>query len=85
MPTETNNTETPDESVRELEVAYAQGDFGHLRRRARELAADASAPDSSRRTAREWNARVSVDVAAYGMLAFAFALFCAIVWRYALP
>jgi hypothetical protein len=85
MPTETNNTETPDERVRELQVAYAQGDFGRLRRRAREIAADASAPGSSRQSAREWRARVSVDVAVYGMLAFAFALFCAIVWRYALP
>jgi|GEM_PF-5636436 len=86
MPTETHNTEqTPDESARELEVAYAQGDFGHLRRRAREIAADASAPDSSRQAAHAWKARVSVDVAVYGMLAFAFALFCAIVVRYALP
>lgn len=84
--TETSNTEqTADERARELELAYAQGDFGHLRRRAREIAADASAPDAARQSARDWRARVSVDVAVYGMLAFAFALFCAIVMRYALP
>jgi hypothetical protein len=69
----------------ELAQAYAHGDFAHLRKRAREVAADASAPEALRKSAREWSARVSVDVAVYGMLAFAFALFCAIVVRYALP
>lgn len=74
-----------DERARELEEAFAQGDFARLRKRARELSADASAPDSLRKLARESSARVSVDVAVYAMLAFAFALFCAIVMRYALP
>jgi hypothetical protein len=84
--TETHDTEqTPDASARELELAYAQGDFGHLRRRVRAIEADASAPEPARQSARAWKARVSVDVAVYGMLAFAFALFCAIVMRYALP
>jgi hypothetical protein len=86
MSNDTENTEQiPDERMRELEVAYAQGDFAHLRRRARELGADTSLPESARASARDWKARVSVDVAVYGMLAFAFALFCAIVVRYALP
>jgi hypothetical protein len=69
----------------ELARAYAQGDFAFLRKRARELAADPSASESLRNSSREWAARVSVDVAVYGMLAFAFVLFCAIVVRYALP
>lgn len=74
-----------DERARELRDAYARGDFAHLRKRARALAADTSSPESLRQLAREWSARVSVDVAVYAMLAFAFALFCAIVMRYALP
>ncbi|HTU58212.1 MAG TPA: hypothetical protein VMF89_07255 [Polyangiales bacterium] len=82
MPDDPQNT---DEHVRELEVAYAQGDFAHLRKRARELSDDTSVPESARETARSFRARVSVDVAVSGMLAFAFALFCAIVMRYALP
>ena len=90
MPDDTQNAEQlPEERererVRELEVAYAQGDFAHLRKRARELAADSSASESARASGRDWKVRVSVDVAVYGMLAFAFALFCAIVIRYALP
>lgn len=74
-----------DERVLELETTYAQGDFARLRNRARELAADSSASDALRDNARAFQARVSVDVAVYVMLAFAFALFCAIVMRYALP
>jgi len=78
-------TDTPeDDRARELEAAYARGDFARLRKRARELAADASAPEALRESAREWKARVSVDVAVYAMLAFAFVFFCAIVMRYAL-
>lgn len=82
-------TETTDplatEPAHELEAAYVRGDFAQLQKRARELAADASASDSLQKLARDWQARVSVDVAVYAMLAFAFALFCAIVMRYALP
>ncbi|HET8932493.1 MAG TPA: hypothetical protein VFN67_03590 [Polyangiales bacterium] len=74
-----------DERTRALANAYAQGDFRHLRVRARELAQDDSAPPAVRERARAWSARVSVDVVVYAMLAFAFALFCAIVIRYALP
>jgi uncharacterized protein YqhQ len=86
MPTDTNNAEpASDARVHELEVAYAQGDFAHLRKLARALESDPSAPEPARASAREFRARVSVDVAVYGMLAFAFALFCAIVVRYALP
>ena len=80
-----NVSPADDERVRELENAYAQGDFARLRKRARELAADSSASDALRDNARAFQARVSVDVAVYAMLAFAFALFCAIVMRYALP
>jgi hypothetical protein len=69
----------------ELAQAYAQGDFARLRKRARELAADANAPERLREQAREQAQRVSVDVVTYGVLAFALALFCAIVARYALP
>lgn len=75
----------PDERESELETAYAQGDFAHLRARARELAADETAPTAVRAHAREWLERVSVDVVVYAVLAFALALFCAIVMRYALP
>jgi hypothetical protein len=85
--TEPKKAQAPaqDELTRELENAYAQGNFAHLRKLARELSADSSAPDSLRSSARSFSERVSVDVAVYAMLAFAFALFCAIVMRYALP
>jgi hypothetical protein len=73
------------ERERDLAAAYAQGDFAHLRTRARELAADEQAPAEVRERARAWSARVSVDVVVYAMLAFALALFCAIVLRYAVP
>jgi hypothetical protein len=69
----------------ELSTAYAQGDFAQVRKRARELAADENAPAALREQARDWATRVSVDVVVYAMLAFAFALFCAIVLRYAFP
>lgn len=74
-------------SERESDVAaaYAQGDFALVRTRARALADDETAPAEVREQARAWSARVSVDVVVYGMLAFALALFCAIVLRYALP
>lgn len=85
MNAEANEEPLTPEVERELADAYAQGNFARLRARARELAADGSAPAAVRVEAREWLARVSVDVAVYGTLAFALALFCAIVVRYALP
>jgi hypothetical protein len=81
----TNEPESDPTVEAELSAAYAQGDFARLRARARELAADANAPGTTRERAREWSERVSVDVVVYAMLAFALALFCAIVVRYALP
>lgn len=75
----------PNEREHDLAMAYARGDFAHVRERARELAGDESAPAEVREQARAWSARVSVDVVVYAMLAFALALFCAIVLRYALP
>jgi hypothetical protein len=87
MTTETTETtETAEaEPVRELASAYAKGDFARLRKRARELGADSSVAESTRKRAHEWAQRVSVDVVVYALLAFAFTLFCAIVLRYALP
>ncbi|HET8935074.1 MAG TPA: hypothetical protein VFN67_16615 [Polyangiales bacterium] len=73
------------ERERDLAAAYARGDFVHVRTRARALAGDENAPAEVREHARSWSARVSVDVVVYAMLAFALALFCAIVLRYALP
>ena len=73
------------ERERDLAEAYARGDFARVRTRARELADDEQAPVEVREHARGWSARVSVDVVVYAMLAFALALFCAIVLRYALP
>jgi hypothetical protein len=74
---------TPDDPA-ELREAYAQGDFARVRTRARALSADASQSEPVRASAREWLERVSVDVVVYALLAFALALFCAIVLRYAL-
>ena len=68
----------------ELQNAYAQGDFARLRTRARALRDDANQPQTLRTLADHWLERVSVDVVTYMLLAFALALFCAIVWRYAL-
>ena len=67
----------------ELKNAYAQGDFARIRTRARALHDDPSQPEALRTQAERWLVRVSVDVVTYVVLAFALALFCAIVWRYA--
>ena len=72
------------EDDQELRDAYAQGNFARLRARARALSSDASQPEATRSSARAWLERVSVDVVTYALLAFALALFCAIVLRYAL-
>jgi hypothetical protein len=69
---------------KELDLAYAQGDFARLRTRARVLREDASQPETLRQRAGEWLERVSVDVVTYVVLGFALLLFCAIVLRYAL-
>jgi len=77
-------TEAAEEQERALREAYAQGDFARLRKAARALSDDASQPESVRASARVWLTRVSVDVVTCGLLVFALAVFCAIVFAYAL-
>jgi hypothetical protein len=66
----------------DLEQAYAQGNFSLLRRLTRATLADPNTDESVRALAKQYESRVSVDVAVYATLGFALFLFCAIVLRY---
>ena len=68
---------------RELNQAYARGDFRRVRARAAELLRDAASTPELRGLAQSYRARVSVDVVVYAVLSFALTVFCAIVLRYA--
>jgi hypothetical protein len=75
-----------DERVQAAERAYAAGDFAMVRALTAALlsasSSEAGQAEQAER-ARALRARVAVDPVALGVLAFAFALLCVIVYAYA--
>lgn len=71
-------------ALEELEQAYQAGDFARVRRRAGELLAQPNLEPEIAAGARAQFARTGVGRTTWWTLAFAGALFCAIVGRYVL-